>query len=119
MSQPDARVERPVGGSVIQGAVAGGFGFLCAIAAGAALVLAAKLQVPDLGADASPATVFESIVIVGLGGLGAPVEVGRAVVTIVPLGTVAVVCAGIASAARRLRTTHFPGAGRDDVPARA
>lgn len=76
------------------------FGSLCALFAGAVLLVAAKLQVPDLGAGASPVTVLKTVVLVALGSLGAPVDIGRVEVSALPLGAVAFVCAGIAWAAR-------------------
>ncbi len=53
---------------------------------GAALAIAAKLQAPDIGAGASAFSVFETIVVISLGCLGAPVSIGEIEIAVVPLG---------------------------------
>jgi len=75
-------------------------GFVAALCAGALLVLAAKLQNPDLGAGASPAAVFTAIVIVALASLGAPVRLGGLEVAALALGVVAFVGVALAWAVR-------------------
>ena len=55
---------------------------------GAALAVAAKLQAPDIGAGASAASVFVTIVVVSLGSLGAPVAIGEVEIAVIPLGAV-------------------------------
>ncbi|MDQ4095902.1 MAG: hypothetical protein M3174_06845 [Actinomycetota bacterium] len=100
MQTKDQRVATSVDPATT-GVQAGAFGFLCALAVGALLVVGAKLQVSDLGAGASPLSIFETIVLAGLGSLGAPVQLGGADVMVLPLGAIAFVVCGIASAARR------------------
>ena len=77
------------------------FAFLCVLAGGTLLLLAAKLQVPDLGAGAPAPAVFEAVVIVSLGSLGTPIDVGGLEVMALPLGAVALIGLGIASGTRR------------------
>ncbi|HYN37301.1 MAG TPA: hypothetical protein VEV82_10045 [Actinomycetota bacterium] len=80
------------------------FGFLAALAVGAVLLIGAKLQAPDLGAGASPLTIFNSIVVVSLGSLGAQVHVGDVSINAIPLGGLLVTGSAIAWAAH-----HYHG----------
>ena len=82
------------------------FGFLCALAVGAVLLIGAKLQAPDLGAGASPLSIFKSIVIVSLGGLGGSVEIGRLSVFAIPLGGLLFTGLGLAWAAQSMYGRH-------------
>ena len=82
------------------------FGFLCALAVGAVLLVGAKLQAPDLGAGASPLSILKSIVVVSLGGLGGSVEIGEVTVFAIPLGGLLFTALGLAWVAQRLFGTH-------------
>ena len=77
------------------------FSFLCALGVGVVLVVGAKLQVPDLGAGASPRSVLHAVVVVSLGALGAPVDVGGVEVNAIPLAGIAFVGIGTIWATRR------------------
>jgi hypothetical protein len=74
--------------------------FLVLLGVGAVIVAAAKLQFPSLGKGASPLDVLRAIVIVALGSLGATVRLGGLGVSVVPLGAMALVSAGIAWATK-------------------
>lgn len=71
------------------------FGFFCVLAVGAVLVIGAKLQEPDLGAGASPLSIFNSIVVISMGATGAIVEVGDLTVHALPLGGLLFIALGI------------------------
>ena len=58
-------------------------GLLCV---GAVLLLAAKLQYPDLGTGSNPLSVFVSIVVLSVGSLRVPIHIGDLTVTALPLG---------------------------------
>ena len=83
-------------------AAVAGFVFLCALGVGTALVVGAKLQVTGLGAGAPPWSVLKAIVVVSLGALGAPVDLGGVTLQVLPLGGVVVLGLGAASATRRV-----------------
>jgi hypothetical protein len=59
---------------------------LAVLLVGAVLLVAAKLQSPNLGAGAGPVSVLTAIVILALGSLGTPVHVDEIVVSALPLG---------------------------------
>ena len=76
------------------------FASLGVLVAAAALVVAARLQIPGLGADATPLEIFEVVVLTALGSLGAPVSFGEAQMTAMPLGSLALVGLAMWRAAR-------------------
>jgi hypothetical protein len=69
--------------------VAAAFGFLAALAAGALLILAGKLQFPAFGRDAGTSDVFITIVIGALAVLGASIHLGDVTVSALPLSALA------------------------------
>ena len=95
--RPTESVSAPV-----RAGAAGAFAFLVALGVGAALLVGAKLQVPGLGAGASPVAILKAIVVVSLGALGAPVDLGGVTVQALPLGGLAVVGVGLVSGLRRI-----------------
>lgn len=74
---------------------AASLGFLGLLAVGAILVLAAKLNFPQLGGGADPLSAFNAAVMAGLGVLGVPIVVDGLAVSALPIGALAVIGAGI------------------------
>ena len=83
-----------------------GFGFLCLLAVGAVLLIGAKLQEPDLGAGASPISIFNAIAIVSLGVIGTEIQVGDLSFNVIPLAGLLFVALGMGWAARRVYGPH-------------
>ena len=73
-------------GHFIPPAEAAALSFLGVLALGALLLLAVKLQYPNLGAGANIVDVFSSVVILALATLRVPVHVGELTFTVLPLG---------------------------------
>ena len=73
-------------GHLIPPAEAAALSFLGVLALGAILLLAVKLQYPNLGAGANTVDVFSSVVILALATLRVPVHLGELTVTVLPLG---------------------------------
>ena len=73
-------------GHLIPPAEAAALSFLGVLALGAILLLAVKLQYPNLGAGANAVDVFSSVVILALATLRVPVHLGELTVTVLPLG---------------------------------
>lgn len=90
---------RLVAGGWLAGLAAAAIGLAAAWACGAALVLAAKLEVPQLGAGAGFFDVLRAVAIAGLACLRVPVHFGRAEVSVLPLGALAVIGWVLAAAA--------------------
>lgn len=65
---------------------AAAFCFLSILGIGSVLVVAAKLENPGLGADAGALDVLSAIVVLGLAGIGATLDLGRLSVDVLPLG---------------------------------
>ncbi|MGH2693768.1 MAG: zinc-ribbon domain-containing protein [Actinomycetota bacterium] len=80
-------------------ALAGVLALLAVLLVGAILLIAAKLQSPNLGAGAGPVSVLTAIVILALGSLGVPVHIDEIVVSALPLGALAACGLAIAWAA--------------------
>lgn len=111
MSDPDAtsKLETPEGhaapaptspqpivpgvelGHLIPPAEVAALSFLGVLALGAILLVAVKLQYPNLGAGANTIDVFSSVVILALATLRVPVHVGELTFTVLPLGALAAV----------------------------
>lgn len=87
--------------AVGEGLLSAALSFLTLLCVGAALVAAARLQVPGLGAGAGSLDVFDTIVVAALGTLGATVHLGGVEITLFPLGALAVTLVLIA---RNLRS---------------
>lgn len=86
-----------------------GFGFLGLLAVGAVLVLAAKLNFPQLGGGADPLSAFSAAVMAGLGTLGVPIVIDGLAASALPLGALAVIGLGIVWAVRAsLGDQRFP-----------
>ena len=75
-------------------AAAAGLGFLVLLAIGALLVVAAKLNFPDLGGGADPLGAFTAVVLAALGVLGIPIVVDGVAVSALPLGALVAAGAG-------------------------
>jgi hypothetical protein len=73
---------------------AAGLGFVVLLAIGGVLTLAMKLNFPTIGA-ADPLAAFNAIVIAGLGILGTPIVLDGVVLSVVPLGALGAVGAGV------------------------
>ena len=73
-------------GHLIPPAEAAALSFLGVLALGATLLVAVKLQYPNLGAGANTVDVFSSVVILALATLRVPVHVGELTFTVLPLG---------------------------------
>ena len=73
-------------GHLIPPAEAAALSFLGVLAIGAVLLVAVKLQYPNLGAGANTIDVFSSVVILGLAMLRVPVHIGDLTFTVLPLG---------------------------------
>lgn len=82
--------------------VAALFGFLVAVALGAVLVAAARMQYPFLGQGASSFSILSAVVMAGLGILGVPISIGDLSVSAVPIGALALVGASLVWATRRV-----------------
>jgi hypothetical protein len=67
-------------------AEAAALSFLGVLALGALLLVAVKLQYPNLGAGADTIDVFSSVVILALATLRVPIHVGELTFTVLPLG---------------------------------
>lgn len=68
-------------------AEAAALAFLGLLALGAILLVAVKLQYPNLGAGADTVDVLSSVVILGLATLRVPIHLGELTFTVLPLGT--------------------------------
>ena len=79
---------------------AAGLGFLVLLAVGGVLVLAAKLNYPQLGGGADLLSAFNALAMAGLGTLGIPLVIDGVVASALPLGALAVVGAGVVWAVR-------------------
>lgn len=90
-----------------------GFGFLCVLAAGTVLVVAAKLDYPALEAGSNPVNVLTAIVVLGLATLRIPIGVGGLWISALPLGATALIVWGTSSMARRRArsVTRIDGSG--------
>lgn len=88
---------------------AAGLAFLVLLVVGGVLVLAAKLNFPQLGGGADPIAAFNASVMAGLGALGVPIVIDGLAVSALPLGALAVIGAGIVWAVRNsLGDRRFP-----------
>ncbi|MDQ3878040.1 MAG: hypothetical protein M3290_06790, partial [Actinomycetota bacterium] len=83
-------------------AAAAGIGFLWLLAAGAVLLVAAKLDFPALGAESDPVEVLTAVVIFGLACLRAPVHAGALTLSVIPLAALALVGWGFSDAVGRV-----------------
>ena len=81
--------------------VAAGFGFLALLAAGSLLVLAGRLQFPELGSDADPFEVLVAMVIAGLATLRVSIHLQSVTASALPLVVLAFVGAALAWAVAR------------------
>jgi hypothetical protein len=96
-------------GGWLDAAAAAGLGFLVVLAVGALLVLAAKLNFPQLGGGSDPLSAFNAVVMAGLGSMGVPIVVDGVTVWALPFGALAVVGVGIVWAVQTsLREHRFP-----------
>ena len=73
-------------GGWIDASQAAGLAFLGVLGIGAVLLVAAKLQLPELGNELNPINVLSAIVMAGLGTLGVPLHLGGIEVSVIPLG---------------------------------
>lgn len=96
----DAVRERLEGTGWLDAIAAAGLGFLVLLAVGAVLVLAAKMNFPQLGGGGDPLSAFNAAVMAGLGALGVPIVIDGLAASALPLGALAVVGAGIVWAVR-------------------
>jgi len=88
---------------------AAGLAFLVLLVVGGVLVLAAKLNYPQLGGGADVLSAFNASVMAGLGALGVPIVIDGLAVSALPLGALAIVGAGIVWAVRTsLGDRRFP-----------
>lgn len=78
-------------GHLIPPAEAAALSFLGVLAIGAVLLVAVKLQYPNLGAGANTVDVFSSVVILALAALRVPVHLGELTFTVLPLGALVAV----------------------------
>ena len=78
-------------GHLVPPAEAAALSFLGVLALGALLLVAVKLQYPNLGAGADTIDVFSSVVILALATLRVPIHVGELTFTVLPLGALAAV----------------------------
>ena len=101
------RVEPPVTARVLEAAGAAAEGFIGLLVVGAVLILAGKLQFPDLGSGAAPGRVLSAIAIAALASLGAPVRLGGVSLQVLPLGAVVAVGVVLALAMRRRTGTDL------------
>jgi hypothetical protein len=96
-------------GGWFEAASAAAVGFLALLCVGAAFLLAARLQYPELGSGSGPLSILISIVVLALGSLRVPVHIGDLTVTALPLGalllTIAAVSWAVEPAIRR-RAVH-------------
>jgi hypothetical protein len=93
----------------VDATAAAALAFLVLLSTGAILLLAAKFQSTTFGAGADPFNVFTAVVILGLGSIRVPVHLGDLVFTLLPLGALAVIAAGIVWATRSsLRREQVP-----------
>lgn len=100
------RLER---GGWLDAAAAAGLGFLVVLAVGGLLVLAAKMNFPQLGGGSDPLSAFNAVAMAGLGAMGVPIVVDGVAVWALPLGALAAVGLGIMWAVRTsLREHRFP-----------
>lgn len=76
--------------------------FVATLCVGAILLVAAKLQSPELGTGASPLSVFTAVVVVALACLGAGVRIDDVEVSALPLGALLAVAAAISWATARI-----------------
>lgn len=81
---------------------AASFGFLAFVVAGSLLAAAAKLQYPDLGAEADPIAILSAMVIAGVGVMRTPVSVGGVTVSALPLGALLLAGGALAWATARV-----------------
>lgn len=73
-------------GHLVPAAEAAALSFLGVLALGAVLLVAVKLQYPNLGAGGNTVDVFSSVVILALATLRVPVHLGELTFTVLPLG---------------------------------
>ncbi len=73
-------------GHLVPALEAAALSFLGVLALGAVLLVAVKLQYPNLGAGANTVDVFSSVVILALATLRVPVHLGELTFTVLPLG---------------------------------
>lgn len=85
-TSPQPLVPGVEAGHLAPPAQAAALSFLGVLAIGAILLLAVKLQYPNLGAGANIVDVFSSVVILALVTLRVPVHVGELTFTVLPLG---------------------------------
>ena len=78
-------------GHLVPPAEAAALSFLGVLGIGAILLVAVKLQYPDLGAGANTVDVFSSVVILALATLRVPIHVGELTFTVLPLGALVAV----------------------------
>lgn len=64
--------------------------WLVLLCVAAVLLLAPKLQTPSFGAEADLVQIFTAVVLVGLGILGVPIEIGSLTISVIPLGSLLV-----------------------------
>lgn len=80
-------------------AVAASIAWLVLLCVAAVLLLAPKLQTPAFGAGADLVGTFTGVVLVGLGILGVPIEIGNLTISVIPLGALLVFGLGVVWAA--------------------
>lgn len=85
-TEPQPLVPGVEPGHLVPPAEAAALSFLGVLAIGAVLLVAVKLQYPNLGAGADTVDVFSSVVILALATLRVPVHVGDLTFTVLPLG---------------------------------
>ena len=76
-------------GGWVDASQAAGLAFLGLLGIGAILLIAAKLQLPELGNELNPINILSAIVMAGLGTLGVPLHLGGIEVSVIPLGALA------------------------------
>jgi hypothetical protein len=87
-------------------------GHLCLLCVGAGLLLAAKLQFPQLGSGFNPLSIVTAMTVLGLAALGAPLHVGEVEISALPLGALALFGVAFTGA---VRLSRLPRPGADDV----
>lgn len=80
-------------------AVAASIAWLVLLCVAAVLLLAPKLQSPAFGAGADLVETFTGVVLVGLGILGVPIEIGNLTISVIPLGALVLFGLGVVWAA--------------------
>jgi hypothetical protein len=96
-------------GGWFDAAAAAGLGFLVLLAVGAILVIAAKMNFPQLGGGSDLLAAFNAVVMAGLGTLGVPIVLDGLAVWALPLGALTAVGLGIMWSTRTSYRDHtFP-----------